>query len=47
MMIECLWASIGTNRGKLFCGDVGEIGPDEDEIEIMRIRAAEGAVRFL
>lgn len=45
LMIECLWSSIGTNRGKLFRGDIGEIDPDEEEI--MRLRAAEGAVRFV
>lgn len=45
LMIECLWHSIGTNRGKLAQGGVGEI--DADEVEIMETRAAEGKVRFL
>lgn len=44
-MIECLWHSIGTNRGKLAQGEIGEI--DADEVEVMTLRASEGKVRFV
>lgn len=45
IMVECLWHSIGTNRGKLAQGEIGEI--DADEVEVMTLRASEGKVRFV